>query len=286
MIAYLNGVYLAKDEIQISPDDRGFLFADGLYEVVRGYRGRLFRLSDHLARLNYGARHLRLGQHDFSCLAAVARELISRNQLEDQEITVYFQVTRGAAPRAHAFPAAATPLTVYAAASLYHDQKMQEARQEGIRAITAPDIRWAHCDLKTTALTANVLANQQAKEAGAGEAIFMRDGVLLEGTHSNFMAVIDNTIVTAPLNNYILGGITRKVVLEICREKQIALEERPIFAIEIQNATELMVVGTITEVLPVIQLDSLTIGDGTPGPVARRLQEEFDERVRKAGASS
>ena len=273
MITYFNSAYLPKDEVRISPDDRGFLFADGLYEVIRSYRGRLFRADDHIARLNYGAAHLRLPLLDFSFLIGVAKELLRRNDLEDANATVYFQVTRGAAKRTHAFPAVETPLTIYGSASPFDETAMEKKMEQGISAITLPDQRWARCDMKTVGLTANVLANQAAHQAGAYEAILVRDGVMIEGTHSNFMAVFDGTLVTAPACNYILGGITRKAVLELCTEHQVKCELRPIFASDFHRAEEAMIVGTTVEVTPVCTVDGKAVGCGSPGPVTRRLQQ-------------
>lgn len=273
MIAYFNSHYLPKDEVRISPDDRGFLFADGLYEVIRSYRGRLFRAADHIARLNYGAGHLRLPTVDFSFLIEVAEELLQRNGLGSANATVYFQVTRGAAKRAHAFPAVDTPLTIYGSASPFDEAAMEKKMAQGVAAITLADQRWARCDMKTVGLTANVLANQAAHQAGAQEAILVRDGVLIEGTHSNFMAVLDGTLVTAPASNYILGGITRKAVLELCTENRVNCELRPIFASDFHRAEEAMIVGTTVEVTPVCTVDGKAVGNGSPGPVTRRLQE-------------
>ncbi|MFV0436263.1 MAG: aminotransferase class IV [Desulfopila sp.] len=279
MTVYFNGQFLAKNEVRISPDDRGFLFADSLYEVIRSYRGQLFRADDHLERLRHGVRHLRLSPAGMADLTEVARQLLVNNQLDAGEATVYIQISRGAARRTHAFPAPAVPTTVYAAASPFAENAARDKQHKGIAAITLPDQRWARCDLKTTGLTANVLANQQAGDSGAGEAIFVRDGVLLEGTHTNFMAVLDDVVVTAPLSNYILGGITRKVVLELCRRLDIPVKERPVFATEAHLATEMMVVGTTTEVTPVIRLDARPVGDGNPGPLTRRLQAAFAEEI-------
>lgn len=281
MIAYFNSRYLPKDEVRISPDDRGFLFADGLYEVIRGYRGRLFRAEDHIARLNYGAAHLRLPLLDFSFLIGVAEQLLQRNGLGSADATVYFQVTRGAAKRSHAFPAVETPLTIYGCASPFDEAAMEKKKADGIAAITLPDQRWARCDMKTVGLTANVLANQAAHEAGAQEAILVRDGVLIEGTHSNFMAVLNGTLITAPTSNYILGGITRKVVLELCGQHGIKHELRPIFASDFHQAEEAMIVGTTVEITPVCTVDGKVVGNGRPGPVARRLQQVFAEQVAR-----
>jgi D-alanine transaminase len=285
MIAYFNGRYLGRDEVRISPDDRGFLFADGLYEVIRSYRGRLFRVAEHLDRLNYGAAHLRLPITSFGYLAEVAGELVRRNQLNDVDALVYFQVTRGAAQRGHAFPESQPELTVYGAVSRFDPALTWQGRQDGVAVITVPDQRWARCDLKTVGLTANVLACQLAKEAGAVEAILVRDGVLIEGTHSNFMAVIDDTLVTAPASNYILSGITRMTVLELCTEHGIAVDLRPVLFSAAGRATEMMLVGTTVEVTPIIRMDGRTIGSGRPGPVARLLQGLLEARISHCGVS-
>jgi D-alanine transaminase len=282
MIAYFNGKFINKEEIRISPDDRGFLFADGLYEVIRCYKGRLFRLKDHIRRLNYGTAQLNLAQSDFTPLETVTRELISRNKLMNADATVYLQVTRGVAKRSHPFPDPAPELTVYAAISPFDPAKVIQQRQVGISTITVPDIRWARCDIKTVGLTANVLANQRAVESGAEEAIFIRDGVMVEGSHSNFMAVFDDVLVTAPLSNYILGGITRQVVVEICRRERINLEQRPIFEKDAHKASEMMILGTTTEITPIVQLDGRPVGNGTPGPAARFLQVAFNREIEKA----
>lgn len=279
MTAYFNGEFVNREDIRISPDDRGFLFADGLYEVIRSYQGRLFRAGDHFSRLNHGAIHLRLQQTDFSYLESVAEELIARNGLETGDAAVYIQVTRGEARRNHPFPVPPGPLTVYATASRIDITGTLKEREQGISVITVPDIRWARCDMKTVGLTANVLANQAAVERGAGEAVFVRDGVMLECSHSNFMAVFDGVLVTAPASNYILSGITRKVVLEICRRDSIPVEERPVFEKDIHLASELMVLGTISEVIPVVRLNDAMVNDGRPGPVVRKLQAALAREI-------
>lgn len=275
MIAYFNDCFVDKNEIRISPDDRGFLFADGLYEVVRSYNGIFLGMDDHIERLNYGASQLNLKQTDFSWFKEIAAELIKRNHLEDANAMVYFQVTRGVAQRSHAFPDPLPDLTLYATASSFNAEKAEERRQKGVDAVTVPDIRWSRCDVKTTALTANVLANQAAHEQGAWEAVFVRDGVLLEGTHSNFMAVFDDVLVTAPLSNYILGGITRKMVLEICQQENIPYREGPVFEKDIHRASEMMITATSIEVTPVIRLNGQPVGNTRPGPVVRMLQKAF-----------
>lgn len=285
MVGYLNGSYLPKERIAISPDDRGFLFADGLYEVIRSYDGTLFQVQAHLDRLIYGARALRFNTVDFLYLIDVAQELIHRNHLSQGDATVYLQVTRGIAPRAHLFPSPETPLTIYATASSFSPS--DAALEHGINVTLVPDQRWTRCDVKTVSLIANVLARQQARDRGAFEAIFVRDGVALEGTHTNFFGVFDGTVVTAPRTNYILGGITRQVALDICRNLSIPFQERPILESELQHAEELMVIGTTTEITPIVTIDNKKVGSGGPGTMTRRLQEAFREFVtstKKMGA--
>jgi len=285
MVGYLNGSYLPKEQIAISPDDRGFLFADGLYEVIRSYDGTLFQVQAHLDRLIYGARALRFNTVDFLYLIDVAQELIHRNHLSQSDATVYLQVTRGMAPRGHLFPSPETPLTIYATASSFSPS--DAALEYGINVILVPDQRWTRCDVKTVSLIANVLARQQARDRGAFEAIFVRDGVALEGTHTNFFGVFDGTVVTAPRTNYILGGITRQVALDICKNLSIPIQERSILASELQDAEELMVIGTTTEITPIVTIDNKKVGSGRPGTITRRLQRAFRELVnstKKMGA--
>jgi len=272
---------MEKEEIRISPDDRGFLFSDGLYEVIRYYPGLLFRPDAHIRRLQHGADHLRLACRDFSHLAPIARDLIRRNNLADRDALVYIQVTRGTAPRNHAFPDPAPEPTVYMCVSPFESAVKDRQRRTGIHAITVPDIRWARCDMKTTGLTANVLASQQAAEKNAQEAIFVRDGVLMEGTHSSFMAVFDNTVTTAPLSNYILGGITRETVLDLCRELNIPTSLEPVHESRIHLASELMITGTTTEITPIVTLNTTPVGTGTPGPVAQSLQAAFCAKIQQ-----
>ncbi len=283
MIAYFNGQFMEKNQITLSPDDRGFLFGDGLYEVIRSYKGRLFLGTEHIDRLNYGARHLGLNTTDFSHLEAVGLDLIEKNQLQDKDATIYFQVTRGSALRSHPFPDPSTPLNIYGTAQAFDDTTARQKQEKGIGVITLSDNRWARCDMKTTALTANVLANQKAVENGCYEAIFVRDGVLLEGTHSNFMAVMDNTLVTAPLSNYILGGITRNHILARCKDLGIAFEERPVFERDAGRITEMMVTGTTTEVTPIVTMNGKPVGDGAPGPIARKLQQALSADIQSLG---
>lgn len=277
MISYLNGHYMTHEELRISPDDRGFLFSDGLYEVMRSYTGVLFQVRAHLDRLSYGAKALRYRIIDFHYLADVARRLIGDNGLTQGDALVYLQVTRGEAPRSHKFPPQDTPLTVYAKATPFSPRRQEQ--EKGIHAILVPDQRWARCDIKTISLLANTLAHQQGFENNAAEALFVRDGAVLEGTHSNLFAVINGLLTTPPRTNYLLAGITRQVVLSLCRKHGISCQERTIFASELDRAEELMITGTTAEITPIVRLDGNTVGSGSPGKLTIELQQAFLEFV-------
>ena len=279
-VVYLDGRYLPRAEARVSVDDRGFLFGDGAYEVTRAVDGRLFEGERHTRRL---ARTLRgldiaLAEAELAALDDVARRLLRENGLEQGEAAVYLQVTRGAAyPRTHHFPPAGTRPTVYAAATRFVPPT--KLREKGASVITVPDIRWSRCDLKTVNLLPNALAKQAAVAAGADEAIFVRDGVLMEGSHSNLFAVVDGELRTAPATNYILPGITRDVVLELARGAGIAVHEYPLLHAELPRAAELFLTSTTSDVLPVVRIDGATVGAGAPGPVTRRLYEAFALRM-------
>jgi D-alanine transaminase len=273
---YFNGEYAAKESVRLSPDDRGFLFGDGVYEVVRSYGGRIFDLDGHLQRLHRGLFELQIRGVDAAIFGEVATELLAKNGLATENALVYIEVTRGAAPRRHAFPSPSVPPTSYATAFPFQP-KADPA--QGVKAITAPDIRWARCDIKSVNLLGNCLANQRAQEAGALEAIFVRDGVALEATASSFFGVFGSEVRTAPKSNYILPSITREATLDICREAGIPAREAPIFAHELASADELFLAGTTVEIMPIVEVDGLTVGTGRPGPVQRQLQELFRRRA-------
>jgi D-alanine transaminase len=276
MIAYFNGRFLREEDIRISPEDRGFLFADALYEVVRTYDGRLFQAGAHWNRLSYGAKALRFNRTDFDELTDVAEMLLRENGLTRGDATVYVQVTRGEAPRSHAFPPPETPLTIYASARPFSPKGFAS---EGVSVILVSDQRWARCDIKTVALTANVLAKQQALDHGAYEALFVRDGAVLEGTHTNLFTVFDGTVVTPPRTNYILGGITRQVILDLCKDLSISVAENPVFESRLLEADEIMVVGTTTEITPVLRVNGQKLRSGAPGEITRRLWKAFRDKT-------
>jgi len=275
--AYIDGEYLSRDEVRISPDDRGFLFSDGVYEVLRAYGGRLFELERHVDRLAYSLGAMQIRGVGAADVAPVCEELLARNDLSDADALIYLQVTRGTAPRTHKYPDPPVQPTVYGYAWAFTPE---HAPEEGGRAITVPDQRWARCDIKTVALIPNCMANQRAREAGAVEAIFVRDGVALEGTHTNLFAASQGRIRTAPLTNYILPGVTRAVVLELCEEAGFEVGEEPVFADELYHADEVFVVGTTAEVTPIVDLDGRAIGTGRPGEFSLDLLQRLRIRAR------
>ncbi len=271
---YLNGEYLPKDRATISVDDRGFLLSDGIYEVTPAYRGRLFRLEQHMRRLQKGLDALRIN-YDPAGLPEMHAQLIAVNELDADDVAiVYLQITRGVAPRTHHFPPEGTPPTVYAFAEVYlRPESSRWAR--GYEAITVPDLRWARVDIKSIGLLPNVLAQQAAMDAGVADALLVREGVALEGSHNNVFAVFDGVVTTHPATQEILHGVARAFVIELAQELGFPVEERPVALEEMRRADEIFFTGTTTEVRPTVRLDDQPVGDGKVGPVARALYEAF-----------
>lgn len=273
-IVYFDGRFIRKSEARVSPDDRGFLLGDGVYEVAASYGGRFVALDRHMERLRRSLNEARIDASVADPLETVFEELLERNAFADSGKTmVYLQVTRGAAPRTHAFPKGACRPTVYGFAAPFSPE--MDVIFSGTSAITRPDVRWSRCDIKVISLIANCMANQDAKEAGAYEAILVRDGFALEGTHTNFFAVMDGVVRTAPLSNLILPGITREIVIEASLRAGIEVRQEAIAVDELPRADELFITGTTTEVVPILKLDGNTVASGTPGPLTVRIQELY-----------
>jgi D-alanine transaminase len=279
MQVYLDGQFLPSEEARVSVDDRGFLFGDGVYEVTRAIRGQLFEEDAHWRRLQNGLRDVAIRPDgiDRGRIREIYEHLLSVNGLDDTDATIYLQITRGCAPRAHPFPDPPCTPTIYAFAAPFDIPA--KLRREGVAAITVPDIRWARCDIKSVNLLPNVVAKQRAVEAGAWESVLVRDGVLLEGSSTNLFGVLDGELVTFPKSNYILPGVTREVVLELARDMGIPTREAPIFVDRIGGLEELFVTGTTTDVQPIVTLDGKRIGDGAVGGIASRLQGALMERM-------
>lgn len=278
-IAYLNGEFQPLREIRISPLDRGFLFADGIYEMIPVYNGRGLRLAEHLQRLNNCLAAIRLdaklhqGQWE-----ELVNQLIARNG--GGNLAVYVQVTRGAPEnRDHGFPAAARP-TVFAMANPLKPMA-ETVHREGVAAIVRDDIRWGACQLKTIALLANVLARQEALDRGAAETILVRDGYLTEGAASNLFLVNDGVILTPRKDNRILPGITRDLVLELADANGISYREQDLPLAILEAAEEVWFTSSTKEILPVTNIDGRPVGGGLPGPLWRRMMELYQAHKRE-----
>ncbi|NWF73149.1 MAG: D-amino-acid transaminase [Nitrospirae bacterium] len=263
-------------EAKVSIEDRGFQFGDGVYEVIRTYNGRPFALETHLARLDRSAKALDLTQ-PYSSVEWTAHVLEAIGRAAYPEAKIYIQVTRGVAPRDHAYSAEATPTVVMTVREFHPlDRSIQAA---GVEAMTVEDIRWGRCDIKSVNLLANVLARQYVRQAGVFEAILVKEGVITEGAISNVMVVQGGTVVTAPEGPRILPGVTRAVVLNLALSEGVPVEERFLSQSEIYEADEVFLTGTTVEVLPVVRIDGKVIGNGRPGPIAKRLAASFTNRV-------
>ncbi|WP_112320413.1 D-amino-acid transaminase [Oceanibium sediminis] len=270
---YVNGDYLPEEEAKISVFDRGFLMADGVYEVTSVLKGKLIDFPGHMARLDRSLGELDLTlpvSHDE--LLAIHRKLVEANNIV--EGLIYMQVTRGAADRDFTFPEDATPSLVLFTQSKALIENPAAAR--GIKVIAVPDQRWARRDIKTVQLLAPSLAKMEAKRAGKDDAWMIEDGFVTEGTSNNaYIVTRDGRIITRDLSNRILHGITRAAVLACARDAQMQVEERPFTLSEAQDAAEAFITSASGFVMPVVEVDGTTLGDGTPGPVAKRLREIY-----------
>ena len=275
-VVYLGGEFVPRGRAAVSIDDRGFLFGDAIYEVIRVVRGRFIEPERHLRRLARSLREVGLPAPALDLLG-VATDLIRQNDLGGREATVYAQVSRGAAPRQHAFPPSGTPPTVLVTAMPFTPRT--DLIASGVAVITLPDVRWSRCDIKSVNLLPNVLAAQRAAEAGAFEAILVRDGVVTEATRSNVLAVVGGVVRTHPTGPLILPGVTREVVLELASGAGIPVREEELGADELFAAEEVLLTGTTADVTPVVTVDGRAVGEGRPGPVGRRLGALLAERI-------
>lgn len=278
MLVYLNGDYLPLEEARVSVLDRGFLFGDGVYEVIPVYSRRPFRLREHLVRLQASLDAIRLANphSEAEWIERIGR-VSAAAEWPDQGI--YLQVTRGPGPRDHAFPQVIRPTVFLMPMPLA--TPAPELVEQGVCAMTAPDERWLRCDVKSVSLIANVLSRQRSAEAGCAETILLRDGWLTEGTTSNVFIVRDAVILAPPKSNLILPGITYDVVLELARALDLPYQLRPIAEAELRSADEVWLTSTPKEVLAVTHLDGQPVGDGRPGPVFRRLHAAYQDYKRR-----
>lgn len=279
-IVYVNGSFVPRAEARVSVEDRGFVFGDGVYEVIRAINGRLFASRFHNDRLRRSLDGIRINLaagDTAERFADIGRQLLKENDLLGGEATVYMQVTRGATTRVHNFPPSQIQPTVYISVARF--TPYTDLAASGASAVSHPDLRWGRCDLKTLNLLPNVLASQAAKERGAFEAMLIRDGVVTEGAKTNFFGVVNGSLRTHPCDTHILPGITRSVLRDLASDVGIELDETPIKADEIPRLSELFLTGTTTDVMPVVKLDDRPVADGKPGQLTRRLQRVLAESL-------
>ena len=275
-LCYLNGEYLPLASARIPVLDRGFIFGDGVYEVVPAYRRRPFRLEQHLDRLQRSLAETRIADPR---TRAQWREIIERliGSSPAADLVVYMQVTRGVAKRDFAFPAGVAP-TVFAMVSPLSRPSAAQ-RETGLRAISVPDLRWLRCDIKSVSLLGAVLARQQAADQGLDEVVQHRDGRLTEGSASNIWVVRAGRVLAPPRDHLILEGIRYGLVIELCEQASIPFQSRVISMEEVRGADELMLTAATRELLPIVQLDGRPIGDGRPGPVYHQLRRAYDAAI-------
>jgi D-alanine transaminase len=280
-LVYLNGEIVDERDALISVNDRGFVFADGIYEVIRVFGGKPFEMERHIERLERSAAAIRLELDPTAEeIGKIAEDLLVRNEAD--EASIYIQVTRGSAPRSHAIPKSVTNTTLVAIRP--PAAPAPELLKSGGAAITVPDDRWSRCDVKVIGLTANVLARSAAVDAGAYEAIFVRDGYVTDAASCNVFAIFGTTVMTAPRTNYILWGITREVVLELATGDGIDTLEASFRAEQLAEADEIFVTGTSSGIVPIVTLNGVQVANGRVGPVTRRLMELYELQTRGENA--
>ena len=281
---YLNGEYVPLEQAKVSVEDRGFLFGDGIYEVVRLYNGHPFQLDAHLQRFVHSADASRLPVlQTVEALPGIVERLKAENHLSDGEL--YIEYTRGSAhPRTHNFPAVVRPTLLVM--PLEMRQPSPQMYAEGVPAITLTDLRWRRCDIKSIMLAPNTMAKQQAREQGAWEAVFVRDGIVTEGSSTSIFCVLSGQLATHPADTDILDGITRQAVLACARELGLSVREEAFTAQQMLGAQEVFLTSTSSEVLALTRIDGRPIGSGRPGAITQRLHEAYRKVVASALRSS
>ena len=284
LIAYLNGQFAPLDQLQISVLDRGFLFGDGVYEMIPVYERFIFRLDEHLARLEHNLAELRIpNPYGLAQWREIIQSLVAQQSFADQ--SVYVQVSRGPAyPRNHAFPAIMTPTVFMFADTL--DPPACDLVQQGVCAITTKDIRWLRCNIKAISLLANVLAKQQAADAGVAETILLRDGLLIEGAASNIFIVKEGVIYVPAPSPLMLTGITYDLLIELARQNALPLQLGEVSEAMLRQADEVWLTSSSKEILAIVLLDGRAVGNGQVGPIYKKMlgfYQEFKTTVMRRG---
>ena len=277
-IAFLNNEFLPLAEAKVSVLDRGFLFADGVYEVIPAYQSKLFRLAEHIQRLEVSLRETRIDlPMEQSQLIQHMEDLLTKNG--GGNLSIYLQITRGVAPiRDHAFPDQKPSPTVFMMCNAIKEPQSNNIETaQGFKAITAEDIRWTRCDIKSVSLLPNILLRQQAQEIGAAEALLVREGLVMEGAASNLFAVENGKILTPPKNHHILGGITRDLIIELAQKNQLPIEETDISLERLRKADEIWCTSSTKEMIAITALDDSPVGDGSVGPMWKTMAKIYTD---------
>lgn len=272
----VNDVLVDEQDAKVAYNDRGYNFGDGIYEYVRLYDNKLFTAKEHFERLLRSAQEIGLDiDYTVESLSDLVRKLAEANGVTDGG--VYMQITRGAAPRDHAFPTPPVPPVLTAFTKSY--ERPYEELENGVSIVTTEDVRWLRCDIKSLNLLGNVLAKEYATKYNAEEAVQHRDGIVTEGASSNVFAIKDGVVHTHPANNLILNGITRRVIQWICEDENITFNEEAFTLDFLKSADEVIISSTSAEVMPVVKIDGEVVNDGKVGPVTRKLQAGFDRYI-------
>ncbi len=275
-LAYVNGMIMPIEKAMVPIEDRGYQFGDGVYEFIATYEGRLFMLEAHLDRLERSMAALQYAPIPREMLTAAIEEL--NRQAGYPRAGIYIQITRGVAPRNHAYDDTLSHQLIMTIRPV--TELPQSVRSKGIKVITVPDMRWGRCDIKTIQLLANIMAKRKALDSGCNDAIFIStQGIVREGTSSNVFIISGKRLMTHPLTENILPGITRIVVIDICRELGLTVEESYFDTHTLYDAEEVFLTGTVTEVLPVVRIDHKTIGDGNVGPVTQKINDRLRDKT-------
>ena len=275
--AILNGEIINRSNAKVDIEDRGYQFGDGVYEVIHVYNGKMFTAKDHIKRLVRSCESIGISLPITSKkIIGLLEELISKDKL--QTGIVYMQVTRGTTPRNHAFPENATPVLV---ANVTEKERPVESLKSGVKTILTEDIRWLRCDIKSLNLLGNILAKEKAVQKGCYEAIQHRGQDVTEGSSSNILIVKNGIVITHPSDNFILKGITKDVIFQLCMKNNILVEERTFTLEELKEADEVILSSTTTEVMPIVSINGNKVKDGLPGLITRKLQELFVQEIEK-----
>ena len=277
-LAYVNGSFLPIEKAMVPVEDRGYQFGDAVYEVIASYDSRLVFMDEHMARLDRSLKELSFPEISIDQVRSAVIELFDRAKLERAEI--YLQISRGVAPRTHAFPENADTQFIMTARKV--PEIPENLRQQGAKAITVKDLRWGRCDIKTVQLLYNALAKQKALDSGVFDAIFIsEDNIVREATSSNLFIVTEGKLITHPLTPNILPGVTRGKIIEICAENNFPINEQFYSKETLLKSDEVFLTGTISEVLSIVDIDETKIGNGQVGPIAKQLSDAFRIRLKQ-----